>query len=189
MALTNSLDLNGCGLGVEDPYLSPAVCTNVAVGTIHKSTLQEEGRERENLKKRGHRKVQQKTLQAQNSGHLGCTRGECSRRNILFSACNCAAAGAQRNGTRAACSESKNPDVSIGMDDISPQKKLPKGSMKPLVSAVLLAKAVTPSKCGYSSKKKKPRKCELKEATALRHPTGMPSEDSLVPSSATTHQP
>ena len=145
MALTNSLDLNGCGLGVEDPHLPLAVCTNVAVGMNHERTLQKEGRERESLKKKRPQKGA-----TQNSGHVGYTRRECSRRNMLFFACNCAAGGAQRNGTRAACSESENPDVSIGRDDLSPQNKLPKGSMKQLVSAVLLAKAVTPSKCGYS---------------------------------------
>ena len=74
----------GCGIGVEDPHLPPAVGTNVAVVVNHERTLQEKGRERESLKKKGHRKVQQKTLPAQNSGHLGKRRGECSRRNILF---------------------------------------------------------------------------------------------------------
>ena len=47
--LTNSLDLNGCGLGVEDPYLPPAAGTNVAVGANHERTLQEEGRECEGV--------------------------------------------------------------------------------------------------------------------------------------------
>ena len=51
VALTSLLDLNGCGHGVEDPYLPPAVCTNVAVGESHERTIQEKSRERESLKK------------------------------------------------------------------------------------------------------------------------------------------
>ena len=52
--------------------------------------------------------------------------------------------------------------------------------MKPLVSAVLLAKAVAPSKCGYSLQvtgpKKKPRKCELEEATVHKPSQSRPAE-------------
>ena len=118
VALTNSLDLNRCGIGVEDTHLPPAVCTNVSVGTNRERTLQEEGRERESLKKKSHRKVQQKTLQAQNSGHVGYTRGEDSRRNMLFFACNCAAGGAERNAIRGSNTSSsfKNHKLRVGTE-------------------------------------------------------------------------
>ena len=143
VALTSLLDLNGCGHGVEDPYLPPAAGTNVAVGTIHERTLQEEGRERENLKKEPPQKGATKDITSTKFAprwlYTWCVQ---QKKYFVLRLQLCGWRSAAPIGQRA-LKRNILTRASAGMISLL-KINFQKGSMKPLVSVELLAKEVVP---------------------------------------------